>query len=130
MKRAVTAVHVQLGIVTFYVLILVVELDVAIGASGGGGIVIFHVVSAQAHVAINKVHVTVGEIEVALTTLRSAGGQFRYLPGRDSEANLLGEEGSRAESAPDENEQQAQTERTGFGTIGMHAAYKLNDAKG
>ncbi len=81
------------GFVGFEVLVFVVELDMAAGEGVAGAVVVLHMVGAEAKFLVLEVHVAIGDEEVALALLRTAGGKRGVAAFAGGEMDLLGRRG-------------------------------------
>jgi len=76
MEEAVAGVDVVVGVVGFEMLIFEIVTDMAGGGDVGGGVVVFDMVGGEFGAGIADDHVAIGNVEVALAALRTAGGEF------------------------------------------------------
>ena len=90
-EKAVAGVDVVVGVIGVEVLIFEVVVNVAGSDDVGGGVVVLDVVGGEAGLAVDDDDVAIGDVEVALAALRTAGGDFRELPlGAGKMRGLLG----------------------------------------
>jgi hypothetical protein len=83
-------VDVVVDVVDIKMLIFKVVVDVTDGGDIGGGVVVLDVVGGEPRAAVANDDVAIGDVQVALAALRTAGGEFGEFAFGSRKMQLLG----------------------------------------